>query len=216
MDVDQMSRQIEAEEARLRELMKEMEALVPGIVAAVSTEVVEWSGVAAKNAAEGYFTSNPKRHAELAAKLPKLKQAVDATLARLPSLVEQELNRLGSWAHTSKEALNGLPWTVAEETSRTWWTVARTTYGFIARPLAEHGFVGGREQGDHDLWSHDSSCPGYFTFAYGGSLKAMPERVCIALKPYKERWAEARKRQAAIAVLEGERAKLAFKNTWGK
>ncbi|WP_126935485.1 hypothetical protein [Corallococcus sp. AB018] len=216
MDVDEMSQQIEAEEARLRELLKEMGALVPSIVAAVSAEVVEWSGVAAKNAAEGHFTSNPKRHAELAAKLPKLKQAVDATLARLPSLVEQELNRLGSWAHTSKEALNGLPWTVTEETGQTWWKVARTTYGFIAQPLAEHGFVGGRGRGDYDLWSPDSSHPGRYTFGFGGELKTMPERVRVALKPYKERWAEARQKQHAVAVLEKERAKLAFNNTWGK
>jgi sulfur carrier protein ThiS len=215
MEIAEMTARIEEEETRIRELLKEMDTLVPSIVAAVSAEVVEWSRVAAKDAAEGYFTNRPKQHAELGAKLPKLKAAIDAMLARLPSLVEGELERLGSWAHKSATAMSDPPWTVRDETQQTWWKVARTTYGFIAQPLGEHHFLG-QEPQDKNLWDADSNHPGFYNFAYGGMLKAMPESVRAAVRPYRQRWAEIVRRRQAVADLEKDRAKAAFTTTWGK
>lgn len=216
MDVGEMSRKIEEEEARYQELLKEMEGLVPSIVAAVVADVAEWSRVAAKNAAEAYFTNNPKRHEELAAKLPKLKAAIDAMLVRLPSLVERELERLNSWAHRKCEAaMMDPPWTVREATSDTWWKVARTAYGFIAQPLAEHGFLGISSR-EGNLWVANSKHHGSYTLAFGGDLKAMPQGVQVALRPYYARWEEVRQRRHAVAVLEKERAKTTFANSWGK
>ncbi|MFP2930842.1 hypothetical protein ACLESO_37710 [Pyxidicoccus sp. 3LG] len=206
MDTAEMTARIEKEETRIRELLNELDALVPSIVAAVSAEVVEWSQVAAKNAAEVYFTSRPKQHAEFGAKLPALKSAIDAMLARIPSLVERELERLGSWPH---RATAKTPWTVMEETGSTWWEVARTTYGFIAQPLAEHGFHG-------HLWREDSNHPGFYTFIYGGEMKTMPESVRAALRPYRQRWAEVMQRREAVAALEKDRAKATFTTAWGK
>ena len=208
MDIAEMTARIEEEETRIRELLKEMDAFVPSIVAAVSTEVVEWSRVAAKEAAEAYFTSHPKQHAELAAKLPGLKAAIDAMLARIPSLVERELDRLGSWPHKTTTPAK-TPWTVMKETGSTWFEVARTTYGFIAQPLAEHGFHGNR-------WRGDTNHPGLYTLSFGGELKTMPESVRAALRPYKQLWTEVKRRKEAVAALEKDRATATFTTTWGK
>jgi len=215
MDITEMTAQIDEEETRIRELLKEMDTFVPSIVAAVSADVVAWSRVAAKNAAEGYLTSRPKQHAELGAKLPSLKAAIDAMMARLPSLLEAELERLGSWPHKSKTAVSAPPWTVMDDTREAWWKVAQTTYAFIAQPLGEHGFLGQGQQ-DKNLWEADSSHPRFYRFVYGGMLKNMPESVLSALRPYKQRWAEVMKRRQAVAALETARAKATFTTTWEK
>ncbi|NVJ07788.1 hypothetical protein HUW63_21400 [Myxococcus sp. AM001] len=217
MDVDEMSRQIEEAQARIRELQKEMTELMPSIIAAVAADVMEWSKTAAKNAAQGFVTSNPKQYAELSVRLPKLKAATDAMLGRLPSLVAQELNRIQSWAHTSEDAMNGhVPsWTVMEEDGRTWARAARTLYGFIAQPLGEHGFLSPGTR-DYAPWVPDSANPRHYVLGVGFGFATMPGAIRIALHPYKERWTELRQLRDRVAVLERERAKTSFTNIWGE